>query len=337
MKKIVILIIGLIAVIVLAYIAINLSQKEKVSGDLSLIDFAIEDTASVDKIQIFDSYMNQEFTIKRDKSGVWVDIDGNCVQQEIPKIMLETFLKATLKGYVSEGSSVNMYNLLMAKHKSVKIFQNGKWTKTWYVGHPTQDHNGTHMLLETPDVKSDNPVIMSMKGFYGILEPRFHADPKKYQCSFMFSFERTDIEEIRLTNRIEPKESFEIAHRNGDYILTSNGIPLKGILKDNLTFYLNGFKNIHFNQPNYTLSEEDIQAMRGRPADYELSIASKSSNYELELYRRLDPEASADTVLYDEDYLWGILPAGEVVRMQYYVIGPLIDGQTVFVDKSVNN
>lgn len=337
MKKIVILLVGLIAVIVLAYIAINLSQKEKVSGDLSLIDFAIEDTASVDKIEIFDSYMNQEFTIKRDKSGAWVDIDGNCVQQEIPKIMLETFLKATLKGYVSEGASTNMYNLLMAKHKSVKIFQNGKWTKTWYVGHPTQDHNGTHMLLETPDVKSDKPVIMSMKGFYGILDPRFHADPKKYQCSFMFSFERTDIEEIRLTNRIEPQESFEIAHRNGDYIVTSNGIPLKGILKDNLTFYLNGFKNIHFNQPNYTLSEEEIQAMRIRPADYELSIASKSSNYALELYRRLDPEASLDTVLYDEDYLWGILPAGEVVRMQYYVVGPLIDGQTVFVDKSVNN
>lgn len=337
MKKIIILFAGLIAVILLAYTAVNLSQKEKVSGDLSLIDFAIEDTASVDKIEIFDSYMNQEFTIKRDKSGVWVDKDGNCVQQEIPKIMLETFLKATLKGYVSEGASANMYNLLMAKHKSVKIFQNGNWLKTWYVGHPTQDHNGTHMLLETPDVKSDNPVIMSMKGFYGILEPRFHADPKKYQCSFMFSFERTDIDGIRLTNRIEPNESFEIAHRNGDYIVTSNGIPLKGILKDNLTFYLNGFKNIHFNQPNYTLSEEEIQSMRSKPADVELSISSTSSNYSLELYRRLDPEASADTILYDEDYLWGFLPTGEVVRMQYYVVGPLIDGQTVFVDKSVNN
>lgn len=337
MKKIIILLIGVAAVITLAFVAINLSQSEKVSGDLSLIDFAIEDTASVDKIEIYDSYMNQSFTVKRSESGKWVDGDGNCVQQEIPKVMLETFLKATLKGYVSEGATENMYNLLMAKHKSVKIYQNGKWVKTWYVGHPTQDHNGTHMLLETPDAKSDHPVIMSMRGFYGILDPRFHADPKKYQCSFMFSFERTDIEELKMTNRIVPEESFEIILRNGDYVVTSNGIPLKGIIKDNLTFYLNGFKNIHFNQPNYTMSEEDIKAMKSKPADYNLTIKSKSFSYELDLYRRLDPEASADTVLYDEDYLWGILPAGEVVRMQYYVVGPLIDGQTVFVDKSVNN
>lgn len=337
MKKISVLLIGIVGIVVLAYVAINLSQKEKASGDLSLIDFAIEDTASVDKIEIYDSFMDQEFTVKRNADGVWVDKDGNCVQQEIPKIMLETFLKATLKGYVSKGASENMHNLLMAKHKSVKIYQNGKWTKTWYVGHPTQDHNGTHMLLETPEVKSDLPVIMSMKGFYGILEPRFHADPKKYQCSFMFSFDRTDIENIKLVNRIEPYESFEISHRNGDYIVTSNGIPMKGIIKDNLIFYLNGFKNIHFNQPNYTLSEEDIQAMKNKPADYELSIAGKTSTYELDLYRRLDPEASPDTLLYDEDYLWGVLPEGEVVRMQYYVIGPLIEGQMVFVDKSVNN
>ena len=337
MKKIITLLVGLVAILILTYTAISLSEKENVSGDLSLIDFAIEDTASVDKIIVYDSYMDQEFTVKRDENGTWVDKDGNCVQQEIPKVMLETFLKATLKGYVSEGATENMYNLLMAKHKSVKIFQNGKWTKTWYVGHPTQDHNGTHMLLETPDVKSDNPVIMSMKGFYGILEPRFHADPKKYQCSFMFSFDRTDIEQVQLVNRIEPTENFEISHRNGDYIVTSNGIPLKGIIKDNLTFYLNGFKNIHFNQPNYTLSPEDIEEMKNKPADYELKISGKTSSYELDLYRRLDPEASADTLLYDQDYLWGVLPKGEVVRMQYYVVGPLIDGQTVFVDKSVNN
>ena len=53
MKKIIILLIGALSIMALAYIAINLSKSEKVSGDLSLIDFAIEDTASVDKIEIY--------------------------------------------------------------------------------------------------------------------------------------------------------------------------------------------------------------------------------------------------------------------------------------------
>ncbi len=337
MKKIIILLIGALSIMALAYIAINLSKSEKVSGDLSLIDFAIEDTASVDKIEIYDSYTDESFTVVRSPGGTWLDKDGNCVQQELPKIMLETFLKATLKGYVPKGATENMYNLLMAKHKAVKIYQHGKWTKTWYVGHPTQDHNGTHMLLETPDIKSDNPVIMSMRGFYGILEPRFHADAKKYQCSFLFSFDRIELKSVEVINRIFPGESYKVEATNGSYSVSSNGSPLNGIMQDNLIFYLNGFKNIHFNQPNYTLSDADIQAMKAKPADYELNIVSNSSAYELDLYRRLDPEASPDTLIYDQDYLWGVLPHGEVVRMQYYVVGPLIDGQTVFVDKSVNN
>src|SRR5690554_8161070 len=103
-------------------------------------------------------------------------------------MIIKTMHKVTLKSHVPNDAMENMKQLFMAQHKELKIYQHGKSVKTWYVRHSTQDHMGTHMLLETPSMKSDNPVIMGMKGFYGILEPRFFADPRKFECTHLFSF-----------------------------------------------------------------------------------------------------------------------------------------------------
>lgn len=337
MKRILILIVGLGVVIALTFYAMQLSGTSKVS-DKSLISFAVQDTASVDKISIYDNYFDRSFTVVRNEKGIWEDEKGNCVQQQIIGMMLETMNKITLKGYVPKSAMENMKKQMMSRNKEVKIFQNGEWVKTWYVGHPTQDHMGTHMLLETPEKKSDNPVIMGMKGFYGILDPRFFTDPRKFACTELFSLKREQIKKVELINRVIPKESFEINKKGSDYHVTRKGQKLDNVNKDNLLFYLNGFESIHYNQANYTLSPEDIKKIKSKLPDYEINIAStENEKYELDLYRRLDPSYTSDTVVYDTDYLWAVKEDGQVVRMQYYTIGPLIEGQMVFVDNSVNN
>ncbi|MEX2484408.1 MAG: hypothetical protein WED10_07610 [Brumimicrobium sp.] len=337
MKKLIILILGLGVVIALVFIASDLSKNSKTS-DLSLIDFAVQDTAKVDKISIYDSHLDQSFTVIRNKNGKWKDKDGNCVQQEIVEMMLKTMQNITLKGYVPSSSMDNMKKLMMSKNKEVKIYQDGEWVKTWYVGHSTQDHMGTHMLLETPDKKSNNPVIMGMKGFSGILDPRFFTDPRQFACTQLFSFKRKDLKKVEVTNYVSPQESFKITKRGAEYDVNSNYAPLENVNKTNLLFYLNGFENINYNQANYTLSEDDIDSLTSKTPDYKVKLQTiKNEHYELDLYRRLDPESSSDTTMYDRDYLWAKTPNGEVVRMQYYVIGPIINGQTIFVDNSVNN
>lgn len=336
MKKIIVLFVSIIVLIGLSYFAYDLSKKSKVSDDLSLIDFAVSDTASIDKIEIYDSYLNEKFIVVRDKANkLWTDDKGECVQQSIVDVMMETFYKVTLKGYVPKGAMENMKKLLMAKHKEVKIYQNGKWTKTWYVGHATQDHYGTHMLLKTPKATSNNPVIMGMKGFYGVLEPRFTADPKMFRCTQMFSFGRNDIKSIKVINRVDPDESFELIQNlnNSTVEVTTNGLPIEGINKDNLTFYMNGFENIHFNRPNYALSEVQIDSIKSYKPDYELEIEGRKSSYHLQFYRRQEPESLPEDPQWDTDYLWGILPSGELVRMQHFVVGPLLFGKDIFVQK----
>lgn len=333
MKKIIIIIIGVLLIGGLAYYASNLSKGAKAT-DISLIAFAIEDTASVNKIEIYDSYNDIEYTVERNKEGVWVGENGECVRQDVVIVMLETMNRIILRGYVPQSATQNMKKLLMAQHKRVKIYQNGKWVKTWYVGHSTRDRMGTHMLLETPTITSDNPVIMGMKGFFGILEPRFFADPRRFTCTNLFSFKREDLGEIEVINRVNPTASFKVEVKNADeYLVTSNGEIVNQVDRNNLVFYLNGFEDVHFNQPNYTMSEAEIDSLRNVSPDYELKIKTKQNeDFNFKMYRRLDPEYDTkDTIAYDEDYLWGFTKDDELVRLQYYTVGPLIQGKIVFV------
>ncbi|MGM0479017.1 MAG: hypothetical protein ACQERC_07315 [Bacteroidota bacterium] len=332
MKKLIIIILGLGVVVGLIIIANQVSTDAKAT-DTSLIAFAVKDTAEVDRLEIYDSYKDATMTLVRNEEGIWTDEEGNCVQQDIVGMMLETMVKITLKGYVPEAARENMRKMMMANHKKVKIFKDGEWVKTWYVGHATQDHMGTHMLLETPERRSDHPVIMGMKGFYGILDPRFFADPRRFACTDLFSFKRTDLKKIEVINRVDPRESYEIRRNNGRYEVTSQGQKIEAINEDNLLFYLNGFEDIHYNQPNYTLSTAQIDSIKNQPPDYELNIDGVQNSYELELYRRPDPkEKNQDSLIYDKDYMWGVKEDGKLVRMQYYSIGPLIQGKTVFVN-----
>lgn len=75
--------------------------------------------------------------------------------------------------------------------------------------------------------------------------------------------------------------------------------------------------------------------MSAKKPDYELDIRGKKLAFHINLYRRPDPDIKqSDSLVYDDTYLWGIRPNGEVVRMQYYTVGPLIEGKMIFEEKA---
>lgn len=335
MKKIILIIIGIVVVGLLIYIATEMNEDSKVTPETSLFDFEIKDTAAVTKIVVYNSFSNKKYTVTRKKGEKWYGPKHTCIEQEIPKMMLTTFKDVTLKGYVPKTAMDNMKRILMAQYKKIDIYKGGKLVKTWYVGQSTQDHLGTYMLLETPNRKSDNPVIMGMKGFYGILKPRFVADGRRYECTNLFNYPRKDIQSVHLINRINPSQNFTITHTPaGGYSVTSNGQAVANVNQDNLIFYLNGFKNVHFYGPNYTLDKKGIDSLKKMPPDIELNVTAKNSSYDLKLYRRPDSDVKQpkDSTIYDSNLLWGITNEGKVMVMQYYGIGPIIQGKTIFVD-----
>ncbi len=329
------LVIGLVLIGVLGFFATNL-VRNRGKSDTELLEFSVKDTTSINKITITEP---NGMIISLVKSGdVWGDEAGNCVIQEPIHIMLETFKNIQFKGYVPEKSRKNIVKLMTASHTKVEIFQNGEWVKTWYVGFSTQDHYGTYMLLETPDDKSDLPVIMKVKGLSGIIDPRFFADKRKWKCSNIFNLSLDEIAQVDVKFYDVPSRSFSVLKNKAHYEVKKNGKRLASLDTSMAIQYLTNYKKIHFELANFELNDKQVDSLKHSKPFGKLRVKEVNGKTTiLKMFRM--PVLSktindfGDSVAYNPDRFWCELPSGEVVKCQYYVFNPLIMGHIYFATK----
>lgn len=325
MKKLIIVLLGCGVVAVLAWFAMSSKENAK-SSDRSLIDFAIADTSTVDKIVMTNRYKNQTYTLVRN-GNAWTDIDGRCIQQAPVQTILHTMNKIKFKGYLAESAIEPITNKMTSNFISVEIFQNGEWTKTWYLGPATPDHYGQYMLLDSKaDGKSDNPVIMEMVGHNGFLDPRFPTDQRQWSCSELVGVKRSDIKHIALKSNTQEGLDYEITQNNGELTVTDGVNPIENIDTTNLIFFLNAFESVHFNQENFSLTKNQEDSIRKSTPLFELKINTDKEKIFLPLHR-FSTEAVDELEM---DYFWTFTPDGRMVRMQESVVGPLVYGRRVF-------
>lgn len=335
-KKGIILVVALVVLGFLAFMATNLSRNSGKS-DTELLEFSIEDTTSVNKIVITDAFMNKFELIRKD--GTWVDKDGNCIIQDPVNTMLETFKNVEFKGYVPENSRKTITDRMAATHTKVEIFQNDEWVKSWYVGFSTQDHYGTYMLLETPDEKSDLPVIMKIKGFNGIIEPRFFADPRRWKCTNIFALERDQISLVDVRFLDRPERSFSVAKSGTNYAVKHMGKLLPAVDTSMVVRYLNNYKKIHYEFVNYDLEPKQVDSLKRTKPFCILSVKEVSGKTNtLKMYRlpgtgEKNMNEFGDSISYDGDRFWCVLPSGDLVKCQYYVFNPLLMGHLYFATR----
>lgn len=332
-KKIIILVIGIITIIILGWYTISLLNSEG-SSDSQFIEFAIEDTNSVDKIIITDAFSNRMELVR--KANLWTDGKGGCISQPNVHFILEALSKITFKGYLPQKAQEKFTELMAASHTKVELFQDGEWTKTWYIGPAAQDHLGQIMLLETADDgKSDYPVMMSIKGMYGIIEPRFFADPRKWICTNILSLEIDDIAHIDVTYPKESYRSFSISQKNMKYSVTQNGEKLSEVDTTNIFRYLQGFRKVHFELANYELNKKQCDSLKKTIPFCELKVKETSGKTtKLRMFRIASstPQRNefGETVDMDMNKFWCQLPNGSLVKCQYFTFNPLILGHVFF-------
>ena len=153
----IILIVALAALGIWAWTLSNKDNSSSKMSDEALSDFAVADTARIDKLVLSDNEGNKGVTLVR--HGVeWTDKQGGCVQQHLVHNMLLTIKRIEVKAPVPENSIETVNKNLTTHHRKVEIYQDGELVKTWYVGQPTADQYGTYMLLKDPEKgKSPEP------------------------------------------------------------------------------------------------------------------------------------------------------------------------------------
>jgi hypothetical protein len=333
MKKIITLITALILVSGLAWFAYDLYQH-KDRSDTELIDFAIKDINSVDRIIIKDKQGYEFELIKKD--GTWTSPKSNCVPKENVEFILEAFKNIEFKGYLPKNSMDNHMKVMASQHISVQIFQNGDWVKTWYIGSSTPDHYGQIMLLDSDEYgKSDYPVIMKIKNLSGMIEPRFYGDARKWSCTDIFELEMDQIQEVDVQYNDVKERSFKVKKNAKDYDVYQGDKLLSGVNQKMVFKYLNQFKNIHYNLANFELNKEQVDSLKRTQPFAVLKLTETNHTVtKLRMFRiKTDqPQENEFGEIADNDgtNFWCELNNGELVKCQYYALSPILYGHVYF-------
>lgn len=328
MKRTNIIILTIVIVLTAVAAFFALSQSNYIGGKKELRDFAIEDTASVDKIFLVNKQNQQVLLEKID--GVWMLNKEHKARKDFVNLLLKTIHRVYVKAPVANAAMENIIKSLASKSTKVEIYQHGKLAKTYYVGGPTQDQHGTYMLLEN----SSRPFVMSIPGFRGYLSTRYTTNPYDWRTQEIFNYDYQEIAEVTIKNYENSVQSFKaINNRNNTFEL----IDLKSNKNisefDTIAVkkFIARFTNVNFDKFLEGTDEAYVRdSLQNAIPAFEVTVKNINNEenkifcYRRPNYRKLQAD-DGSFYPYDVDFLYGLInDKTELVMIQYYVFDPIL-------------
>lgn len=329
----------LIIIVVLAVVAAFLALRQSRAtfrGEIS--DFAVSDTSNITRIFMADK-SNRSVLLGRTPAGYWRVNGKYRAQQESIDLLLKTMLNLAVYEPVPEKAHNNVVAILATSSvkveiyqevyrirlsKRIRLFPHEKLTKTYYVGHVTQNNIGTYMLMENSSI----PFIVYIPGFRGFVASRYRTIEKDWRDHTVFASRLNDIVSITLEFPGFPQESFTVTNREDRYF-TLKALHLEheitGFDTTRVLDFVTSFGNIRYE----ALIDEMFPARRD-------SIINSAPMHIITLERKNGEVNSVKTfhkparpgeinykgepVLYDRDRFYALINNGEdLVLMQHYI------------------
>ncbi len=267
MKRTLLLVLTALILAALAWWLAMRDTGTTLSGPLT--DFAVADTAAVDRIFIAEPD-GRTVDLRRSEEGGWT-VNGRLEANPIQvNLLLKTFLRVEVRAPVPKSAEANVLRVMAGTAKRVEIYTRGdRPDRNWFVGHATKDHFGTYMLLEKPGTgRSAVPFVMGMSGFTGYLTPRFHVDLDVWRSSILLQ-ERdlAALREVRVERPATPGAGFRVTldERGTPTLLDEAGavLPMDTAAVRDMLLPLGGL-NFEYVERQLTPAERD-SVMRSTP------------------------------------------------------------------------
>lgn len=345
MKKIIIWIFAVLVVgfIVTAFI-VSSNKSTLKSGEKN---FAFTDTASITKIFLADKKNHSVLLIKQD-SGMWLLNDKYYAQPEMINELLKTIMYITVRRPVSNAEHNNVIKR-MSSHSTkveiyakvytidflgIKLWPREKLVRTYYVGDNTQDNLGTYMLMED----ADNAFVVHIPGFRGFVHTRYSPMLSDWRDHGVFRYSIPQISSITINYPEYPERSIVLKNPDNENYEVSN--PILGTITNLDTIrtinFMNAFTDVRYEMLLTDLSDHTRDSILKLPEFCTIEIKDRNNKIKsIKLIRIGVPEGTTnllgDTIKYDQERLYGILPNNEIVIAQYFVFGPLMRDYLYFV------
>lgn len=331
MKKNIVLLFVFVLISAVTWFFYQKDRSQSMRSELT--DFAVEDTASISKIFLSDKN-NHTVLLERKPDNQWMVNGTYEAKKDVVKTLLETIHDVSVKSPVPKTMFQTTVKLMASNAVKVEIYQGkDKPSKIYYVGHPTQDHNGTFMLMEG----SVHPFITHIEGFRGFLSTRYFTNEFDWRSTKIFQYDLGEIAKIRVENIQKPQESFEIhlGDRNAYKLFsypTMNEVPFDTA---KLLLYSALYKKVNFEYYEHYKSKQYQDSIRTTPALYTYAVTdvlgkTTSITSYLRPVDRTSTDYEGNAITHDVDRLYGYLNNKEMVMIQYYSFDPLSKGISYF-------
>ena len=281
-KKLTFTIIITLLLIVIALILVFNNRNTTLDKDQT--NFSIKDTSSVTKIYLTDKRDREILLVKQDNEK-WRLNDKYWARQDFVELLLETVYKIRIKQPVAKAARNNMIKVISTAGKKVEIYQDSyrinlfdkiklfpyeKKTKTFYVGHNTQNNLGTYMILED----SETPYITYIPGFRGALRIRFTTNFYDWKTVSVFNDKIKNIETINVNVPKHDEQSFKIVnnHNRTFSLFNSKGKQVDYRDTTKLLRYLNYYQNISLEA--YIKNEELFDSLSNTTPLYKIQLTN---------------------------------------------------------------
>lgn len=282
-KRARIILVVFIIVIIPSVMVIMKNRGRTLSGKDT--EFAVEDTARVDKIFIANK-MGGKVTLER-KKGVWMVNDKYIARNDDITILLETFKSIQVRYPAPVEAQENLVKRMSAKGVKCEIYVDGELKRIWYVGSETQDLKGTFCLLQSPD--EDKPFetvyVLEIPGFVGIITPRFFTDEQTWREKKIMALLPTQIKRVSMDLVGQPDSSFSINVNGLHSFELNNGHGKKIPVFDTLAVqqYLSYFMALYVDAWATGSSDREIDSVR--KTNHFLQIAVTDKNDKMEIFK----------------------------------------------------
>lgn len=304
----------------------------------ALAEFAIKDTASIDKIFIADP-KGGKVTLTRTGDKWMVDNEYEARPDNI-RILMKTFYRVDVKSPVSNAAFNNVVKKIATNSIKVEIYQGeNKPSKVYYLGDPTMDHQGTYMLLELEGVKSTVPYIAHIPGFYGYLTTRFFTNKKQWRDAVVFKYKPKEIKQITVKYFETPEESFTIKKEGNQLTLIDiqKNIPIANADLPKLQNYIERYQKIYYEMIDEESSPEKIDSIITTQPYFSITVneVSGDSNqivaYHMPNFRTL-LDNKGEEFEYDIDRMYAHLNNDLFIFVQFATFDQLRVPKSYFVN-----
>ena len=293
-----------------------------------LRDFAVKDTASINKIFLADAN-GKKVTLEKTGPRSWQVNRQYEARMDAIDVLLQTIYLLELKSPVSKASFDQVVKNIAGKSTKVEIYQGGsKPVKTYFVGGATPDKSGTYMLLEN----SSAPFIIHIPGFSGYLTTRYFTDPEGWRSTDLFKYNIPEVKSVEVTYAEKPEDSFIIDNiSNGKLSLRSTHYnqPIVNFDTTALVEYLMNYQKINFEFIANDISPATLDSIVTHCKKFTISVTDALGNKKIvKAFNKPVPEGTLnmnnELIHFDQDRMYALINNDkDIVIIQHFVFDKL--------------